>query len=65
MLKINEEEEALAEIRRRNPIILDSYAEMRRADQKAGIFNSCEQSTFFNLDPEAAACNYVINNPNS
>ena len=38
---------------------------MRRAAQEAGIFNSNEQSTFFALEPEAAACDYVVNNPNS
>lgn len=38
---------------------------MRKAAQEAGIFNSNEQSTFFALETEAAACDYVINNPNS
>ena len=38
---------------------------MRKAAQEAGIFNSNEQSTFFALETEAAACDYVVNNPNS
>ena len=74
-------EEALKAIRARNPLILESEIDwkvtvpaiwnneskdiMRKACQNAGIFNNNEQSTFFALEPEAAACDYVMNNPYS
>lgn len=39
---------------------------MRKACEMAKIFNNDDnQSTFFALEPESAACDYVINNPNS
>lgn len=79
LIKIKEE--ALKAIRSRNPMILDSEIEwkvtvpaiwkneskeiMRRASQEAGIFDPDEQSTFFALEPEAAACDYVTGNPSS
>ena len=79
LIKIKEE--ALKAIRARNPVILDSEIEwkvtvpaiwkneskeiMRKAAQEAGIFNPNDQSTFFALEPEAAACDYVVENPSS
>ena len=36
---------------------------MKKACENAGIFNKNQQSTFFALEPEAAACDYVMNNP--
>ena len=79
LLKIKEE--ALKAIRARNPLILDQEIDwkvtvpaiwkneskdiMRKACISAQIFNNDEQSTFFALEPEAAACDYSINNPNS
>ena len=38
---------------------------MRKACEMAKIFNENKQSTFFALEPEAAACDYVINHPDS
>ena len=74
-------EHALNDIKAINPIILESEIDwkvtvpaiwnneskdiMRKACELAKIFNKNEQSTFFALEPEAAACDYVINNPNS
>ena len=72
-------QEAMKAIRARNPLILESEIEwkvtvpaiwndqskdiMRKACENAGIFNKNQQSTFFALEPEAAACDYVMNNP--
>ncbi len=72
--------EAIKAINSRDPEIIESDIEwkvtipaiwknkskdiMRRACQSAGIFNQKEQSTFFALEPEAAACDYVKNNGN-
>ena len=79
LIKIKEE--ALNAIRARNPLINDNEIDwkvtvpaiwkneskdiMRKACESAQIFNNDEQSTFFALEPEAAACDYVLNNPNS
>ena len=76
---IKMKEEALKAIRARNPLIKESDIDwkvtvpaiwkneskdiMRKACQSAGIFNEKEASTFFALEPEAAACDYVMNNP--
>ena len=76
---IKMKQEALKAIRARNPLILETEIEwkvtvpaiwndqskdiMRKACENAGIFNKNQQSTFFALEPEAAACDYVMNNP--
>ena len=72
--------DALSDIKSRDPLIEESDIDwrvtvpaiwdnaskdiMKRACQSAGIFNQNNQSTFFALEPEAAACDYVFNNPN-
>ena len=79
LIKIKEE--AIKAIKNRNPSIEENDIDwkvtvpaiwkneskdiMRKACVFAQIFNDDRQSTFFALEPEAAACDYVMNNPNS
>lgn len=74
-------EHAINAIKAINPTILESEIDwkvtvpaiwnneskdtMRKACELAKIFNKNKTSTFFALEPEAAACDYVINHPNS
>ena len=77
LIKIKEK--ALKDIKAREPLISENDIEwkvtvpaiwkneskdiMKKACQSAGIFNKEQESTFFALEPEAAACDYLMNHP--
>ena len=72
-------EKALKDIKAREPLISENDIEwkvtvpaiwkneskdiMKKACESAGIFNKEQESTFFALEPEAAACDYLMNHP--